>query len=88
MDDCFRRGTQPRRRTFLAQGQDIKNLDTEGSEVSEGSEDTVRHLLRRTRFQPPAARAPTLIEEQANVQIRTSQLRQDCEVCTGVSEFP
>jgi hypothetical protein len=28
------------------------------------------------------------IEEQANVQIRTSQLRQECEVCTGVSEFP
>jgi hypothetical protein len=59
------------------------------SEGSEGSEDIVCHPLRRPRFQPPAARAPTLIiEEQPYVQIRTSQVRQELRGAPGASKFP
>jgi hypothetical protein len=39
--------------------QDIHNVTRRGSEVSEGSEDIICQPLRRTRFQPPAARAST-----------------------------
>jgi hypothetical protein len=56
--------------------------------VSEGSEDTLCHPLRKTRFQPPAARAPTL--KLKSRPCRSSRTRYDkaYEVFTGVSEIP